>query len=509
MTDPPPSSPISGRPRERSSERRFETSAHARRSRRRRRELDAERAPPPWRFATSIEPAVAVDDPVRDREPEAGAARRRAARPPEALEDVGHVLRADAAAVVLDVERARRRRRAGPRPGPRRPRAVADRVVDEDHDELPQPGRRRPRRSPAPGRPRRGRSFAPAGLASDEAASAATSPRSSGWRSSETAPESERARSSRSSTSEVRCSTSAPMSSSASPTDADRLVGVAAEVLERAPDDGQRRAQLVARVGRELALAAEREPLVAERLADRDERPAGVDGAEPERDEDDDRAADEQHARASRRACRCSVVRSWIDLDVDAARCRCRRARSGPAAAVSSIDARAGCRGTGRRGGLDRRHRSAGHPGFGCGTGARCRRVAVFVEDHRERPRRAAAEDEPEPGSSRSGRIAARASAIRSSSCSSAAGPRASGRRSGRARRPGPRGRPACVSAAPRDEAPADAPDEPAVGGEGVASRPRRRSSVGGGAVRHRSAGSRLRGRSRSGCPTSPSFVRR
>ena len=51
---------------------------------------------------------------------------------------------------------------------------------------------------------------------------------------------------------------------------ADRLVGVAPEVLGARPDDGQRRPQLVARVGGELAL-------VAERVADRDERPAGDD----------------------------------------------------------------------------------------------------------------------------------------------------------------------------------------------------------------------------------------
>ncbi len=36
----------------------------------------------------------------------------------------------------------------------------------------------------------------------------------------------------------------------------DRLVAVARQVLDAAPDDGQRRAQLVARIGGELALAA-------------------------------------------------------------------------------------------------------------------------------------------------------------------------------------------------------------------------------------------------------------
>ena len=44
-----------------------------------------------------------------------------------------------------------------------------------------------------------------------------------------------------------------------------RLVRVAPQVLDRAPDDGQRRPQLVARVGGELALAAQGEALGRER----------------------------------------------------------------------------------------------------------------------------------------------------------------------------------------------------------------------------------------------------
>jgi hypothetical protein len=60
----------------------------------------------------------------------------------------------------------------------------------------------------------------------------------------------------------------------------DRPVLVALEVLDRGADDGQRRAQLVARVGGELALAAEGDPLRLERLADRHEGAARVDGAD-------------------------------------------------------------------------------------------------------------------------------------------------------------------------------------------------------------------------------------
>ena len=85
------------------------------------------------------------------------------------------------------------------------------------------------------------------------------------------------------------------MSSSAEPTVADRLVAMPLEVFDAAPDDGQRRPQLVAGVGRELALAAQRDALVGQRLADRDERPSRIDGPEPECHQDDDHPADEQH----------------------------------------------------------------------------------------------------------------------------------------------------------------------------------------------------------------------
>ena len=65
----------------------------------------------------------------------------------------------------------------------------------------------------------------------------------------------------------------------------DRLGSMALEVVDAAPDDGQRRAQLVAGIGRELALAAEGRALVRQRLADRHQRPARIDGPEPERDQ--------------------------------------------------------------------------------------------------------------------------------------------------------------------------------------------------------------------------------
>ena len=82
----------------------------------------------------------------------------------------------------------------------------------------------------------------------------------------------------------------------------DRLVAMPLEVLDAAPDDGQRRAQLVAGVGGELALAAQRDALVGQRLADRDERPARIDRPEPERDQRRRPARRRAGRPASRRA---------------------------------------------------------------------------------------------------------------------------------------------------------------------------------------------------------------
>ena len=101
--------------------------------------------------------AVALDDPRRDRQAEAGAAARRAGRPPEALEHVGQVLGADAGPSSSTSSAARAAVGAAPDPDPAAGRAVADRVVDEDHHQLAQAGRVAARRPPAPGRPRSGR----------------------------------------------------------------------------------------------------------------------------------------------------------------------------------------------------------------------------------------------------------------------------------------------------------------------------------------------------------------
>ena len=199
----------------------------------------------------------------------------------------------------------------------------------------------------------------------------------------------------------------------------DRLVAMPLEVLDAAPDDGQRRPQLVAGVGRELALAPERGALVGQRLADRHERPPRIDRPEPERDEDDDDRRRSAGPRASRRA--------------SAAR-RSGRRRSGrrtsrrPGACTFSVRMRTGvwtvvvdppgrspgppAMSCGRRG-----RRSAPPPRRPCRAGRRGRRnprwvsdVVVLVDGQRERAATAAAAEEEavRPASSRRARAAGR-----------------------------------------------------------------------------------------------------
>ena len=204
----------------------------------------------------------------------------------------------------------RRRRRGSGRPAVgapttlhrRPPRRVPDGVVDQDRDELAEPGRvgvsgtgsasasMRTSRSAraAPGRRRR---------------RARGRPRSVGSSASSTAPESVRASRSRSSTRAPQ-----PVGLGLDVVEGiadlgDRLVGVAAEVRDGALDDRERRPQLVAGVGRELALAAHR-------VADRHERPVGVDPADAERRREGQRGRRGRGRSAGRSASAARPIRS-------------------------------------------------------------------------------------------------------------------------------------------------------------------------------------------------------
>ena len=267
-----------------------------------RRETDAEMRAAALAIRDLDRAVVALDDPFRDRQPEPGAAGRRAGGPPEPIEDVRQVLGLTPGPSSSTSRSAERpSRRTATRTWPPR-RAVPDRVVDEDHDELAEPGgvaldRRRLRVDLD------AHACAAAGLARAAAASAATSPRSSGSRSSVTAPESDRARRSRSSTSEVRWSTSASMSSSASPTS---LTGSSAlrrrcSTELRMTVSGVRSSWLASAANSRWRRSAS--ALGGEGVADRHERPARVDGSEAHRDEDDDGPADEEHREDRVRVC--------------------------------------------------------------------------------------------------------------------------------------------------------------------------------------------------------------
>ena len=130
------------------------------------------------------------------------------------------------------------------------------------------------------------------------------------------APESERASSSRSSTIDVMCPDLVVDVLERRADRRDRLVAMPLEVFDAAPDHGQRRPQFVAGIGREVALSAEGDSLGGQRLADRHERPPGVDRPEAEGDEDDDRAPAEQHHEHHLSSVRCSAVRSWTTWTV-------------------------------------------------------------------------------------------------------------------------------------------------------------------------------------------------
>ena len=460
-------------------------------------------APPPGRFATPMRPSWRSTIHFAIARPRPGAAGRRAGRAPEAVEHARHVLGADARTLVLHLDRGDRAGRADRDTDLAAARAVADRVVDEDHHELAEAGRvaDRPSRARDPPRPARPRP--------PRAARARPRPRrrrrrgGAGRASRATAPESERARRSRSSTSVVRWWTSASMSLERVADLADRLVAVPPEVLDRAPDDGQRRAQLVAGVGGELALAAERRALRGERLADRHERAARVDGAEADRDERPRPAPPTSSvtssARASRpRSCgpgapgRSTSCRPGVGRALGQEPDRERRA--------------AGLRRrpSGRRDRPPRRGPPSRPPVSGMPSSATprsrpsptCR--AAVVE--REQERVAAAELEAEPGPVVAVGPPCRPGARPTARRVVELGDARPGERAARSRhraRAEHEQHDQRRAPAPRDEAPADAPDEAGL----VAERRLLRVVVAGlepDAVSHRRGGSRRRGPSRS-----------
>ena len=182
-------------------------------------------------------------------------------------------------------------------------RAVADGVVDEDHHELPEASRIARSRPPAADRPRPGRRGpwrawpAPRRRRPRRRRGRRAGVRAR-WRPSRSARAAAGPRRSRSCGGprrrcpRARCRPRRPARSRWR----DRC-----STLLRMTVSGVRSSWLASAANSRWRRSAAR--WLVERLADRDERPPGVDGPEPEGDEDDDEAADEQdgqhHARAS------------------------------------------------------------------------------------------------------------------------------------------------------------------------------------------------------------------
>ena len=271
------------------------------------------RAPPSGRLATAIRPswrstidlAIARPRPV----PPAAAPGARQNRSNTWGMSSGRM----PGSVVVDLERSPRVRSLRTRTRTRAAaRRVADRVVDEDDDELAEAGlvavddrRLRIER-------RAGRRASAAVLTSAPAPSAAMSPRSTGSRVRRDRPrvgagEEEEVLDERGQVADLGVDVVEGLRSRPR-----RLAAVPAEMLDRAPDDRQRRPQLVARVGGELALAAEGRALLDERLADRDEGAAGVERRRTRTRRGRRRAPPTRSTvRIASSVC-CSAVRSWM-----------------------------------------------------------------------------------------------------------------------------------------------------------------------------------------------------
>ncbi len=269
----------------------------------------------------------------------------------------------------------------------------------------------------------------------------------------------------------------------------DGLVAMALEMLERAPNDRQRGAQLVARVSGELALATERQPLRDERFANGDQRPPRVDGAEADGHEDDDGAADDQDPEDGvERFLLGSAVLEHLQVD-------------DPDPRISALGQDADRHGADLgQANVDPGYLGPVDPGEDRNAGRKLERAAIesiagIVGDERIRPRRDAAERDAEvwpvrvrPRTVRLGSIL---KLLFASGLEGRRGAEVEGDRKDdqdEQRRP----------AAERDEPPADTSDQPRVGGQridlgGVA------STAGGRAVRHRRGGTPRRGPSRSG----------
>jgi hypothetical protein len=430
-----------------------------------------------------------VDDRLRDRESESRAAAHGAGCAPEPLEDAGHVLGANAGPVVVDFDEHLAVVGADPYEDSASTRCVPDRVVDQDDDQLAEAGviatdhaglRIDAERDAAIAGELREGSGAFGRHVAEVHRHPAQRDRAGIGASEEQQVVDERREVTDLGIDVVECLGRGL-----------RLAAIAAEMLDGAPDDRQRRSQLMARVGGELALTAQGRPLRDERFADRHERPSRVDPAEAHRDEHDEAAAQEEHAedRVERLLLRRAVL---DDLDEDRADGR-----------IDPLSHRPDRQRAHRRGadvgpvGDGGRERVTNRQAGGERVAAD-EVVAVRVDRHRERAAGVAAEREPVRGTARP---AVRVPEVVDDLVRSIAELTDPVRFERLRRAPvqehaedgqDHEGR----QAAPQDEPPADGPDQPAVrllgiGVRGVGSHGRH-------AVTHRSVDTPRRGPSRS-----------
>ena len=236
---------------------------------------------------------MAIDDPGRDRQAEAGPAARRAGGTVEPFEQMWEVLRPDARAIVFDHERGPAALRPDRDTHPAVHRTMPDGVVDEDHDELPEAGGvaghdGRLRIDLDPDAPvRRGLAHRGRAVGRDVAEVHRNVLECDGSRVG--AGEQQQVLDDRGHVPDLIVDVLQRGADAG-----DRVIAVALQMLDAAPDDRQRRAEFVAGIGRELALPAERCPLAGQRFPDRDESPSRIDGPEPEGHDQDQEAAHEQ-----------------------------------------------------------------------------------------------------------------------------------------------------------------------------------------------------------------------
>ena len=275
------------------------------------RQLHGERGAPCGPVRDADPAAHAGHDGGRDGESQAGAAAGRCLGPPEPVEDVGQVLRPHAGPLVLHHQLGGRTARGAPAPAPRPPSglwrtALSTRMVTtwrsrsgspDDHHRL-----RVDLDAHTPGG--RGRHHRERGIGGD----VAQLDRLEGHvqRPRVGARQEQQVLHQRGEVADLRVDVVERGAHLR-----DGLVLVQSQVLDAGADDGQRRPQLVARVGRELALAPQCLALRVQRRPDGHQGARRVGGTQHAREHQRQHATTDEHLEQRIERVSCSAVRSW------------------------------------------------------------------------------------------------------------------------------------------------------------------------------------------------------